>query len=154
MPTTSLATLFLALAQLLPAPTAPGAQPRPAAPSSVGATAQPLDAGSTPLAPVGGAAPASANPAEPGYGAVTPLQPPPPVFARRNAPLCADFRPAPGGGAGWTAAASVQFPGPRGPVELTEGQIVQPGDYLQGLDLGSILQRDCPRTLPVPPPTG
>jgi hypothetical protein len=106
-------------------------------------------AGSASLAP-GAPSVAPVVARDPGIAAPPPLQDAPPTFQRRPALQCADFRPAPG--AGWTAAATVQFPGPRGPVQVLAGQLVSPGDYLDGLDLGSILQRDCPRT--ALPPTG
>jgi hypothetical protein len=101
-----------------------------------------------------GAGPPPQAPLDPGLTTPAVLAPPPPVFARRSGPLCSDFTLAPG--ASWTAAASVEFPGPRGPVQVTQGQVVAPGDYLQGFDLGSVLQRTCPRLVaPTPrPPTG
>lgn len=126
-----------------PSPVPSVGPPRPDYPASgAGPSAQ------SPL----GASGITAAPPDPGLTTPAALQPPPPVFVRRTGPLCSDFTPAPG--AGWTAAASVEFPGPRGPLQLTLGQAVQPGDYVQGLDLGSILQRDCPRTVAPRPPTG
>jgi hypothetical protein len=109
-------------------------------------------AGAPPQSPTGPSV-SSVNAPDAGLAAPAALQPPPPTFLRRTGPLCSDFTAAPG--AGWTVGAPVEFPGPRGPVQLTQGQVIQPGDYVQGMDLGSVLQRDCPRVIAPPrPPTG
>ena len=94
-----------------------------------------------PLDPAASAAVASGS-AFPGIPPATP-----PIYLRRPAPLCTDFTPVASGG--WAATGPIQFPGPQGPIQMVVGQTVVPGDYLDGMDLGSLLQRDCRRT---PPP--
>ena len=63
-----------------------------------------------------------------------------PIYQLRDAPRCDDFKRV---DAGWSAQGPIQFPGPRGPIRMTAGQTVAPGDYLDGLALGAVLQRDC-----------
>ncbi len=96
-----------------------------------------------PLDPAAAAAGASGS-AFPGIPPATP-----PIYLRRPSPLCTDFQPVANGG--WAATGPIQFPGPQGPVQMVVGQTVIPGDYLDGMDVGSLLQRDCRRT---PPPPG
>ena len=93
-----------------------------------------------PLDPAAAAALASGS-AFPGIPPATP-----PIYLRRPAPLCTDFQPVATGG--WAATGPIQFPGPQGPVQMVVGQTVVPGDYLDGMDLGSLLQRECRRTAP------
>ncbi len=97
----------------------------------------------TPRAPLDPAAAAAAAAVANGSGfpGIPPVTPP--IYLRRAAPLCSDFQPVANGG--WAALAPIQFPGPQGPVQMVVGQTVVPGDYLDGMDLGSLLQRDCPR---------
>ncbi len=95
-----------------------------------------------PLDPAAAAALASGS-AFPGIPPATP-----PIYLRRPGPLCTDFQPVANGG--WAATGPIQFPGPQGPVQMVVGQTVVPGDYLDGMDLGSVLQRDCRRTPPLP----
>ena len=90
-----------------------------------------------PLDPAAAAAVANSS-AFPGIPPTTP-----PIYLRRPSPLCSDFQPVANGG--WAALGPIQFPGPQGPVQMVVGQTVVPGDYLDGMDLGSLLQRDCPR---------
>ena len=92
-----------------------------------------------PLDPAAAAAVAGGS-AFPGIPPATP-----PIYLRRLAPLCTDFTPVANGG--WAATGPIQFPGPQGPVQMVVGQTVIPGDYLDGMDLGSVLQRECRRTL-------
>ena len=96
-----------------------------------------------PLDPAASAAVASGS-SFPGIPPVTP-----PIYQRRTGPICTDFRAVETGG--WAALGPVQFPGPRGPVQMVDGQTVTPGDYLDGMDLASVLQRDCRRSPPPPP---
>ena len=93
-----------------------------------------------PLDPAAAAAVASGS-AFPGIPPATP-----PIYLRRPSVLCTDFTPVANGG--WAATGPIQFPGPQGPVQMVVGQTAIPGDYLDGMDLGSLLQRDCPRTTP------
>ena len=127
-------TLLLALAASLPALGAAAQAP---------ATAPPLPTRQAPLDPAG----AAAGPRDPG-APLTPLSAPIPVFERRAGPTCTDFKPAEG--ASWSATANVEFPSPRGPIQIVSGQAVLPGDLSLGMDLGALLQRDCPRTVRPP----
>ena len=118
-------------------------RPAPVAPRPVGTGAgqAALQSAGTPLAPLDPAAAAAVANSQP-FPGIPPQTPP--IYLLRSAPLCSDFQPVANGG--WAATAPIQFPGPQGPVKMVAGQTVTPGDYLDGLDLGSILQRDCPRT--------
>ncbi len=91
-----------------------------------------------PLDPAASAAVASGS-AFPGIPPVTP-----PIYLRRPSALCSDFTPVVNGG--WAATGPIQFPGPQGPVQMVVGQTTIPGEYLDGMDLGSVLQRNCRRT--------
>ena len=64
----------------------------------------------------------------------------PPVYQLLDAPRCEEFKRV---DTGWSAQGPIQFPGPRGPIKMIAGQTVAPGGYLDGLDLGAVLQRDC-----------
>ncbi len=120
--------------------------PRPLAPDGAGNSQSSLQSAGTPRAPLDPAA-AAAQTTGQGFPGIPPATPP--IYARLPSPLCADFRPEPNGG--WSALGPIQFPGPQGPVRMVIGQTVVPGDYLDGMDLASLLDRDCRRT---PPPTG
>lgn len=95
-----------------------------------------------PLDPAAAAAVASGT-AFPGIPPATP-----PIYLRRSSPLCSDFQPVET--VGWAALGPIQFPGPQGPVQMVVGQTVVPGQYLDGMDLGAMLQRDCTRRPALP----
>ena len=69
---------------------------------------------------------------------LTNLDPRPPIRADVQ---CADFRRVDGG---WRSLQAIQLSGPRGPIKLADGQVVAPGAYVEGLDLASMLERQCP----------
>ena len=62
-------------------------------------------------------------------------------YVLRPGPECADFQAVPG--AGWRALIAVRFPGPQGEVRIAAGQTLEPGAYVDGLDLAGILQARC-----------
>ena len=113
----------------------------PDGPTNSQSQGQPAGTARAPLDPAAAAAAASGS-AFPGIPPATP-----PIYLRRPSALCTDFQPVANGG--WAATGPIQFPGPQGSVQMVVGQTVIPGDYLGGMDLGSVLQRECRRT---PPP--
>ena len=118
---------------------------RPPADGPANGQANLQSGGTSPRAPRPAASAAVASGSSfPGIPPVTPRS----TSAARG-PLCTDFRVVETGG--WAALGPVQFPGPRGPVQMVDGQTVTPGDYLDGMDLASVLQRDCRRSPPPPP---
>ena len=117
----------------------PASFPPSLALAQVGQAPQPPD----PASAQGDAAAGSRTPAP----LVTPAQPrvepsaETASYGLRPGPECADFQAVPG--AGWRALASVRFPGPQGEVRIAAGQMLEPGAYVDGLDLPAILQARC-----------
>ena len=98
-----------------------------------------LQSAGLPLAAVNATATAALAGGVPGDAApLTTLDTRPPV---RSGVECADFRRVDGG---WRSMQAIQLPGPRGPIKLADGQVAAPGAYVEGLDLASVLERQCP----------
>ncbi len=115
----------------------------PAAAKAQGAPAK-LQTLGTPQAadgPATGAALAGGSPAAGPPVLLVPLPAPPGPYQPRPSLQCADFKRSPGGG--WSALSPIRLPGPQGPVQLLAGQSFADGDYVGGMDMGSVLERDC-----------
>ncbi len=70
----------------------------------------------------------------------------PGAYLQRQAFACIDFER--GADGSWKAVRAVAFPAPEGRLSIDTGTLYQPGQFVSGYDLGSMLEHDCPSGQP------